>query len=242
MPRNSQVLWDVLSGHAMCGSPTGSQFTNTVKFFNNSTDKLITAGNYNLHVWTYDGANNKLRSTDATLGTLKRIFKSITVDANDQYAYCGTTTGDLLQVGALRTAPRTRTPAAHAGRPLLVAHARPARADVRAPAGRRVRRLIPQIQLDRVLFKNTGPAKANVQLGVMASAEMPTGDMLIGGGDGSLQVRRAWACRGPRQPAVGHCQLSVAAQQARSWPCWLAGAGLRERAPCKTQPPAHPQA
>lgn len=46
-----------------------------------------------------------------------------------------------------------------------------------------------QIALDRVLFKNTGPAKGNVQLGVTASCEVPTGDLLIGGGDGSLQVR-----------------------------------------------------
>lgn len=41
-----------------------------------------------------------------------------------------------------------------------------------------------------MLFKNTGPAKGNVQMGVTATCEVPTGDILVGGGDGSLQVLR----------------------------------------------------
>lgn len=45
-----------------------------------------------------------------------------------------------------------------------------------------------QIALDRVLFKNTGPAKGNMSLGVTASCEVPTGDILVGSGDGTLQV------------------------------------------------------
>nr|A8ILK1.1 RecName: Full=Cilia- and flagella-associated protein 52 [Chlamydomonas reinhardtii] len=140
---NALVLWDVASGNAICGSPCNTNFTNCVKFFNNSPDKLITAGNFNMNVWTYDAGNNKLRPTDATLGTLKRVFKSVVVDANDEYAYCGTTTGDVLQIA-----------------------------------------------LERVLFKNTGPAKGNVQMGVTATCEVPTGDILVGGGDGSLQLLR----------------------------------------------------
>ncbi len=49
-----QVLWDVATGSAICGSPTNSNFTNVVKFFQNRSDKLMTGGNYNLHVWEYD--------------------------------------------------------------------------------------------------------------------------------------------------------------------------------------------
>ncbi len=94
-----QVLWDVLSGNAICGSPCSTNTTNCVKFFNNSSDRLLTAGNYNLNMWTYDGVNNKLRPTEATLGTLKRVFRTVSIDASDTYAYCGTTTGDVLQVG-----------------------------------------------------------------------------------------------------------------------------------------------
>lgn len=42
--------------------------------------------------------NNKLRPQEATLGTLRRIFRTISIDSSDQYAYCGTTSGDVLQV------------------------------------------------------------------------------------------------------------------------------------------------
>jgi hypothetical protein len=88
----------VQSGTAICGSPTHADFTLTCKFFNNQNDKLVTAGNYNLHVWEYDRPNNKLRSTEATIGQLRRIFKTLFIDSHDRFAYCGTTSGDVLQV------------------------------------------------------------------------------------------------------------------------------------------------
>ena len=97
-----QVLWDVQSGRAVCGSPAHNNFTLTIKFFNNRNDKLVSAGNYNLIVWQYDQDNNKLRQTEATLGQLQRIFKTVSIDRSDEFAYCGTTTGDVLQVGRLR--------------------------------------------------------------------------------------------------------------------------------------------
>lgn len=100
-PYTLQVLWDVQTGSAICGSPTHTNFTMCVKFLNNRNDKLMTTGNYNLHVWEYDRPNNKLRPTAAELGQLQRIFKSICIDSRDQFAYCGTTTGDVLQVRAL---------------------------------------------------------------------------------------------------------------------------------------------
>ncbi len=39
-----------------------------------------------------------------------------------------------------------------------------------------------------MLLRNTGPAKAPIQLGVTASLELPSGALLIGGGDGTLAV------------------------------------------------------
>lgn len=105
-----QVLWDVQTGSAICGSPTHTNFTLCVKFFSNRNDKLMTGGTYNLHVWEYDRPNNKLRSQEAQLGQLQRAFKSITVDSKDQYAYCGTSSGDVLQVGRRAAAPAAEPP------------------------------------------------------------------------------------------------------------------------------------
>eukprot|EP00983_Pelagomonas_calceolata_P029334 919038-Pelagomonas_calceolata.AAC.2 len=211
--RKHAVLWDVESGTAICGSPTHTNFTLCVKFFNNRNDKLITGGNYNLHVWEYDRANNKLRPQEAALGQLQRAFKSITVDNRDQYAYCGTSSGDVLQVGAEDTGswiPRYKC---------LVCSVFPMysmsggvdawvyqehRFDLftftlegpvlHAPA--------LQIGLERVLFKNSGPGKDPIQMGVTASAEIPTGDLLIGGGDGSLVVLKTHPEASPSNPKL----------------------------------------
>jgi hypothetical protein len=49
-----QVLWDVATGEAICGSPTHQDFVLCCRFFNNQPDKLMTCGNYNLQIWTYD--------------------------------------------------------------------------------------------------------------------------------------------------------------------------------------------
>eukprot|EP00955_Chlamydomonas_euryale_P053912 355645-Chlamydomonas_euryale.AAC.15 len=91
------VLWDVETGRAICGSPAHTNFSLTVKFFNNANDRLVTGGNYNLRVWEYDLSNNKLRPTEAQLGQMQRIIKTITVDHRDDFMYCGTSTGDVLQ-------------------------------------------------------------------------------------------------------------------------------------------------
>lgn len=95
---NKLVLWDVESGQAVCGSPAANETATVVRFFNNTDDQLVTAGNYNLRVWSLDLANRKLRPTDCSLGQLKRCFNTVSIDANDEYVYCGTKSGDLLKV------------------------------------------------------------------------------------------------------------------------------------------------
>ena len=98
-----QVLWDVETGNAICGTPTCTDFTVAIKFLNNDGAKLVTCGNYNLHVWHYDHLTNKLVPSDVQLGQLRRCFTSIAVDANDQYMYCGTASGDVLQVSPMQS-------------------------------------------------------------------------------------------------------------------------------------------
>lgn len=47
---------------------------------------------------------------------------------------------------------------------------------------------ILQINLERKLLRNSGPAKGLVQQGVVAVAMAPSGDIIAGGGDGSVLV------------------------------------------------------
>lgn len=91
-------MWDIKEGNAICGSPLNSESSNCVKFLNQSNKSILTVGHHNITLWTYDASNNKLRKSNINLGQLKRIFNCIKIDKNDNYAYCGTTSGDLLQV------------------------------------------------------------------------------------------------------------------------------------------------
>jgi len=95
---NKLVIWDVESGAAICGASAANETTNTVRFFNHSDSMLVTGGHYNLRVWAFDLANRKIRPADCQLGQLKRVIHSISIDESDEFMYCGTATGDLLQV------------------------------------------------------------------------------------------------------------------------------------------------
>ena len=47
-----------------------------------------------------------------------------------------------------------------------------------------------QINLERKLLRNSGPAKGLVQQGVVAVALTPSGDIIVGGGDGTLSIMK----------------------------------------------------
>ena len=138
---NSLVIWDVEADEPICGSPTHSDHTLTVKFFNTTPFKLITGGKNNLNVWDFDLRNLKIRESGVQLGQYQRIIQCISMDDFDEFAYCGTSSGDLLQCS-----------------------------------------------LPQKLFKNSGPAKHMVSQGIRTCALTPTGDIMIGGGDGSLSL------------------------------------------------------
>ena len=95
---NKIIIWDLESGAAICGATAANETCNTVRFFNHTDYMLVTGGHYNLRVWAFDLANRKIRPSDCQLGQLKRVVHSITIDEEDKYMYCGTASGDLLQV------------------------------------------------------------------------------------------------------------------------------------------------
>lgn len=95
---NKLVIWDVETGEAICGQPAASETALCVKFFNNRDDMLVSGGFYNLRVWSFDLPNRKIRPVDCQLGKYNRVVKSITIDDRDEFMYCGSETGDILQV------------------------------------------------------------------------------------------------------------------------------------------------
>ena len=107
---NSVVIWEVENGSALCGSPAANDSALCVKWFRHRSDMLITGGHYNLRVWELDVNSRKIRPTDCQLGKDKRIINCIEVDEADDMMYCGTTSGDVLQVSLQHKLFRARGP------------------------------------------------------------------------------------------------------------------------------------
>ena len=53
---------------------------------------------HTLRVWELSPETRKIVATDCNLGQLKRIVQCIQVSPDDEYMFCGTSSGDVLQV------------------------------------------------------------------------------------------------------------------------------------------------
>jgi WD40 repeat protein len=98
---NSVIVWDMKTYQAICGSPASadsSGVTLSLAYLNKSDTHFVTGGNGTLRVWELYPEKRKVRATDCQTGQIKRIVKCICVDEDDDFMYCGTTTGDLLSV------------------------------------------------------------------------------------------------------------------------------------------------
>jgi WD40 repeat protein len=96
----SVVVWDLETNEAICGSTAAlasSGHVTCLTYSHHDDNVFITGGDQNLRVWTLDKANRKIRPADIDTQKLKRRFNTIIVDADDQYFYAGTATGDILK-------------------------------------------------------------------------------------------------------------------------------------------------
>ncbi|ESL11658.1 hypothetical protein TRSC58_00587 [Trypanosoma rangeli SC58] len=92
------VVWDVSTGRPLCGAPAHHTESKAVAFFNSNSEKLITGGVGSLRVWTIDATDRKMSPDDVNMGNIRRCITTIAVEETDRYAYCGTTSGDVLCV------------------------------------------------------------------------------------------------------------------------------------------------
>lgn len=97
----SVVVWDMELKKSICASPCAPQTAGLIRVLATSHHdpfSFITAGDKSIRVWQADLKNRKLIPAECALGTLKRDVLSVTIDPNDKYLYCGTTTGDVLKI------------------------------------------------------------------------------------------------------------------------------------------------
>jgi len=95
---NALVVWRLQTGEALCGSPAGPDSGLCCRWLNGRNDRIVSAGNYHVRVWQVDFGLPKLHAMDAKLGTVRRIFTALEIQDDDQFAYLGTSTGDLLKI------------------------------------------------------------------------------------------------------------------------------------------------
>jgi WD40 repeat protein len=107
---NSLVVWDLSNGAAICGTPAATDTAHCVQWFRSNDTMLVTGGNYHVRVWQFDLPNKKLRPTEAKLGQMKRVTTNVLLSADDSVAYCGTQTGDFLEVALDRALFKRSTP------------------------------------------------------------------------------------------------------------------------------------
>ncbi|XP_028988356.1 cilia- and flagella-associated protein 52 isoform X2 [Betta splendens] len=97
----SIVVWNVETKQAICGSPASAYSTGhclTVQYSNTNDNVFVSAGNRTLRVWELDLRNRKIRPTECQTGKLKRIVKCIEMSEDDQFIFCGTTSGDIMKI------------------------------------------------------------------------------------------------------------------------------------------------
>ena len=75
---------------------------NKIAFYNNTNDNLITIHNYGVRIWDVDYAQKKILFQDLTLGQIKRVYQCIAITPDDQSAYLGTLTGDIIEINLNR--------------------------------------------------------------------------------------------------------------------------------------------
>lgn len=51
-----------------------------------------------MRIWECDFNTKKILFTDIIMGKIKRNFTCITIEDNDQSAYLGTRTGDIIEI------------------------------------------------------------------------------------------------------------------------------------------------
>lgn len=71
---------------------------NKICFFNKTNNNLITIHNYGVRIWDVDYVQKKILFQDLTMGQVRRIYQCIVIDPEDQSAYMGTLTGDIVEI------------------------------------------------------------------------------------------------------------------------------------------------
>ena len=107
---NQLVIWDIPRGKAISSALAHTEAIHAVEYFKTSETSLVTAGVNHVKVWSLDETSRKLVHDTVSLGSLKRTFLTLSLSPDDRTCYCGTLSGDLVEVDVSRRGHRRLGP------------------------------------------------------------------------------------------------------------------------------------
>ncbi len=94
---NDLVVWDVKTGQGICGTPAANDTSYCVKWLNQRNDRFVTCGNYHFKVWQVCFETPKLHAVGASMGSIRRVMKCLSISHDDQFGFAGSKTGEVLK-------------------------------------------------------------------------------------------------------------------------------------------------
>lgn len=99
--KNMLIIWELATGKALYGNSLGMAEVSQIRFFNRNEEKLIATTAASIQILTIDIKNKKIVPVECNMGNIKRNYTCLMIDPSDSYAYCGTKTGDIIEVSLL---------------------------------------------------------------------------------------------------------------------------------------------
>lgn len=97
----SVIVYDVGKKEVLCGSSSVKStagYTTVLKPVHVRGECFVVAGDNMLRLWTLNKEQRNIQGLDASFAKIKRKILCVEIDRLDEYAYCGTSTGDIMKI------------------------------------------------------------------------------------------------------------------------------------------------
>ena len=102
---NQLVLWNMAEGKSEVFVPATNELNQEctdISFFNTDPNKLISVHNNSVKIWQFEKKTKKLSHFNCPLGKIQRYITCVSIDVIDENAYCGTRSGDIMEVSLVK--------------------------------------------------------------------------------------------------------------------------------------------
>ncbi|XP_022177285.1 cilia- and flagella-associated protein 52-like [Myzus persicae] len=95
------IVYEIEKKQVLCGSSSVKStagISTVLKAVNSRNKCFLVAGDNILRLWTLNKEQRNLQGLDTSFAKIKRKILCTEIDRLDEYAYCGTSTGDVLKI------------------------------------------------------------------------------------------------------------------------------------------------